>query len=179
MKINDIINEVGFFSGLASKLQPKAFQDAPNLPNRGTGEVSRADAAAKAEELYGIPAQEEEPPVLAPAPVKPTPPAPIKPTPPASPKEPTAPEPQEPEPESAPEPEAPVSLANEPLARNERISVETPAGTMYKYPNGRWYQIPSTGLPTPVPPNQYAILDDYANMDGSIEKIPPTKRKKR
>ena len=175
MKINDIINEVGFFSGLASKLQPKVFQQ----PTRGTGEISSAEAAKKAEELYGIPAQEE--PTAPTAPTTTPKAVPLAPTAPAEPEVPADPGPEAapPDPEAPAAPEEPVSLADEPLARDERISVETPAGTMYKYPNGRWYQMPTTGLPTPVPPNQYAILDDYANMEGHVEKIPPTRRKKR
>lgn len=184
VKIKDVLNE-GFWSGFASKIQPQAFQSKEQYPVRGTGKPTDAEVAKKAQELYGtekgkkpakaepekeqsadsIPEPKPEPEIELPT-RKPN----RKPT-----TEPT------PEPAAAAEPEldAPMNLADEPLARDERIAVETPAGTMYKYPNGRWYQIPSTGIPAPVPQNQYTILDDYANIEGHVEKIPPTKRKKR
>ena len=190
MKIKDVLKE-GFWSGFASKIQPQALQSKEEYPVRGTGKPLDSDVAKKAQELYGIetgkkptPAEKEQaadsipkpkpettPEIELPTRTSNNKPAPAKPTP-----EPAAtPEPAPAEPEY----EQPINLADEPLARDERIAVETPAGMMYKYPNERWYQIPSTGIPIPVPSNQYEILDDYANIEGYVEKIPPTKRKKR
>ena len=190
VKIKDVLKE-GFWSGFASKIQPQALQSKEEYPVRGTGKPLDSDVAKKAQELYGIetgkkpaPAEKEQsassipntwpattPEIELPTRTSNNKPAPAKPAP-----EPAAiPEPAPAEPEY----EQPINLADEPLARDERIAVETPAGMMYKYPNGRWYQIPSTGIPIPVPSNQYEILDDYANIEGYVEKIPPTKRKKR
>ena len=190
VKIKDVLKE-GFWSGFASKIQPQALQSKEEYPVRGTGKPLDSDVAKKAQELYGIetgkkpaPAEKEQsassipntrpattPEIELPTRTSNNKPAPAKPEP-----EPAAtPEPAPAEPEY----EQPINLADEPLARDERIAVETPAGMMYKYPNGRWYQIPSTGIPIPVPSNQYEILDDYANIEGYVEKIPPTKRKKR
>ncbi len=190
VKIKDVLKE-GFWSGFASKIQPQALQSKEEYPVRGTGKPLDSDVAKKAQELYGIetgkkpaPAEKEQaadsipkpktataPEIELPTRTSNSKPAPAKPTP-----DPAAtPEPAPAEPEY----DAPVNLADEPLARDERVAVETPAGMMYKYPNGRWYQIPSTGIPAPVPSNQYEILDDYANIEGHVEKIPPTKRTKR
>ena len=190
VKIKDVLKE-GFWSGFASKIQPQALQSKEEYPVRGTGKPLDSDVAKKAQELYGIetgkkpaPAEKEQsassipntrpattPEIELPTRTSNNKPAPAKPTP-----DPAAtPKPAPAEPEY----DAPVNLADEPLARDERIAVETPAGMMYKYPNERWYQIPSTGIPIPVPSNQYEILDDYANIEGYVEKIPPTKRKKR
>lgn len=190
VKIKDVLKE-GFWSGFASKIQPQALQSKEEYPVRGTGKPLDSDVAKKAQELYGIetgkkpaPAGKEQsadsipepkpattPEIELPTRTSNNKPAPAKPAP-----EPAAiPEPAPAEPEY----EQPINLADEPLARDERIAVETPAGMMYKYPNERWYQIPSTGIPIPVPSNQYEILDDYANIEGYVEKIPPTKRKKR
>ena len=185
MKIKDVLNE-GFWSGVASKIQPKAFQSKD--PVRGTGKPLDSEVAMKAQELYGIepgkkqakPAEPEKQqsadsvPEPAPEIQVPTQKSKRKPEPAAA-----AVEPEPTATATEPEYEPPMNLADEPLARNERIAVETPAGMMYKYPNGRWYQIPSTGIPAPVPSNQYAILDDYANIEGHVEPIPPTKRTKR
>ena len=190
VKIKDVLKE-GFWSGFASKIQPQALQSKEEYPVRGTGKPLDSDVAKKAQELYGIetgkkpaPAEKEQsassipntrpattPEIELPTRTSNNKPAPAKPEP-----EPAAtPQPAPAEPEY----EQPINLADEPLARDERIAVETPAGMMYKYPNERWYQIPSTGIPIPVPSNQYEILDDYANIEGYVEKIPPTKRKKR
>jgi outer membrane biosynthesis protein TonB len=190
VKIKDVLKE-GFWSGFASKIQPQALQSKEEYPVRGTGKPLDSEVAKKAQELYGIetgkkptPAEKEQaadsipkpkpettPEIELPTRTSNNKPAPAKPTP-----DPAAtPEPAPAEPEH----EQPINLADEPLARDERIAVETPAGMMYKYPNERWYQIPSTGIPIPVPSNQYEILDDYANIEGYVEKIPPTKRKKR
>ena len=190
VKIKDVLKE-GFWSGFASKIQPQALQSKEEYPVRGTGKPLDSEVAKKAQELYGIeigkkptPAEKEQsadsipkpkpettPEIELPTRTSNNKPAPATPTP-----DPAAtPKPAPAEPEY----DAPVNLADEPLARDERIAVETPAGMMYKYPNERWYQIPSTGIPIPVPSNQYEILDDYANIEGYVEKIPPTKRKKR
>lgn len=186
MKIKDVLNE-GFWSGFASKLQPGSSQNKEEYPVRGTGKPLDSEVAKKAQELYGIEsdkkqAKPEEPEKQQSADSVPRPEPEIE-MPTSTPRPKSKPEPTpatEPSPAPAePEYDAPVNLADEPLARDERIAVETPAGMMYKYPNGRWYQIPSTGIPAPVPSNQYAILDDYANIEGHVEKIPPTKRKKR
>lgn len=86
----------------------------------------------------------------------------------------------EPEPE-APitiEPEEPINLADQPLANDERISVDTPAGPFYKYPDGNWYQIPTTGTPVRASSSDYGVLDDYANREGAVEKIPATPKRK-
>ncbi len=195
VKIKDVLTE-GFWSGFASKLQPGSSRNKEEYPVRGTGKPLDSEVAKKAQELYGIKpdkkqAKPEEPEKQqsADSVPRPEPESEIQmPTSTPRPKLKSKPEPApaaEPAPATPasapaePEYDAPVNLADEPLARDERIAVETPAGMMYKYPNGRWYQIPSTGIPTPVPSNQYTILDDYANIEGHVEKIPPTKRKKR
>ncbi len=193
VKIKDVLTE-GFWSGFASKLQPGSSRNKEEYPVRGTGKPLDSEVAKKAQELYGIkpdkkqakpeepekqqsadsvPRPEPEPEIQMPTstPRPKSKPAPTPAAEPAAATPPSAP--------AEPEYDAPVNLADEPLARDERIAVETPAGMMYKYPNGRWYQIPSTGIPAPVPSNQYAILDDYANIEGQVEKIPSTKRKKR
>jgi outer membrane biosynthesis protein TonB len=190
VKIKDVLKE-GFWSGFASKIQPQALQSKEEYPVRGTGKPLDSDVAKKAQELYGIetgkkpaPAEKEQSADSIPKPKPETTPKIELPTRTSNNK--PAPAKPEPEPAATPEPapaepeyEQPINLADEPLARDERIAVETPAGMMYKYPNERWYQIPSTGIPIPVPSNQYEILDDYANIEGYVEKIPPTKRKKR
>ena len=190
VKIKDVLKE-GFWSGFASKIQPQALQSKEEYPVRGTGKPLDSDVAKKAQELYGIetgkkpaPAEKEQSADSIPKPKPATTPEIELPTRTSNNK--PAPAKPEPEPAATPEPapaepeyEQPINLADEPLARDERIAVETPAGMMYKYPNERWYQIPSTGIPIPVPSNQYEILDDYANIEGYVEKIPPTKRKKR
>lgn len=186
VKIKDVLTE-GFWSGFASKLQPGSSRNKEEYPVRGTGKPLDSEVAKKAQELYGIEtgkkqAKPAEPEKSQSADSVPEPQAQSEiqmPTSTPRPKSKLEPAPAaEPAP-AEPEYDAPVNLADEPLARDERIAVETPAGMMYKYPNGRWYQIPSTGIPTPVPSNQYTILDDYANIEGHVEKIPPTKRKKR
>ena len=190
VKIKDVLKE-GFWSGFASKIQPQALQSKEEYPVRGTGKPLDSDVAKKAQELYGIetgkkpaPAEKEQSADSIPKPKPATTPEIELPTRTSNNK--PAPAKPEPEPAATPQPapaepeyEQPINLADEPLARDERIAVETPAGMMYKYPNERWYQIPSTGIPIPVPSNQYEILDDYANIEGYVEKIPPTKRKKR
>jgi outer membrane biosynthesis protein TonB len=190
VKIKDVLKE-GFWSGFASKIQPQALQSKEEYPVRGTGKPLDSDVAKKAQELYGIetgkkpaPAEKEQSADSIPKPKPETTPEIELPTRTFNNK--PAPAKPKPEPAATPEPapaepeyEQPINLADEPLARDERIAVETPAGMMYKYPNERWYQIPSTGIPIPVPSNQYEILDDYANIEGYVEKIPPTKRKKR
>ena len=190
VKIKDVLKE-GFWSGFASKIQPQALQSKEEYPVRGTGKPLDSDVAKKAQELYGIetgkkpaPAEKEQSADSIPKPKPETTPKIELPTRTSNNK--PAPAKPEPEPAATPQPapaepeyEQPINLADEPLARDERIAVETPAGMMYKYPNERWYQIPSTGIPIPVPSNQYEILDDYANIEGYVEKIPPTKRKKR
>ena len=65
------------------------------------------------------------------------------------------------------------------MADTERIAVETPAGTFYKYPDGNWYQIPTTGTPVRARYEDYGILDDYANKEGQVEKIPPASKSRR
>ncbi len=77
------------------------------------------------------------------------------------------------------EPDEPINLVDQPLADTERIAVETPAGVFYKYPDGNWYQIPTTGTPVRARFEDYEILDDYANKEGQVEKIPPTPKPKR
>jgi len=77
------------------------------------------------------------------------------------------------------EPEEPINLVDQPMADNERIAVETPAGTFYKYPDGNWYQIPTTGVPVRARFDDYAVLDDYANKEGSVENIPPPPKPRR
>lgn len=77
------------------------------------------------------------------------------------------------------EPDEPINLVDQPIADNERIAVETPAGMFYKYPDGNWYQIPTTGVPVRARYEDYKILDDYANKEGSVEKIPPAPKPKR
>ena len=77
------------------------------------------------------------------------------------------------------EPDEPISLVDQPLADTERIAVETPAGVFYKYPDGNWYQIPTTGTPVRARYGDYEILDDYANKEGQVEKIPPTPKPRR
>ena len=190
VKIKDVLKE-GFWSGFASKIQPQALQSKEEYPVRGTGKPLDSEVAKKAQELYGIetgkkpaPAEKEQSADSKPKPKPGTTPEIELPTRTSNNK--SAPAKPELEPATTPEPapaepeyEQPINLADEPLARDERIAVETPAGMMYKYPNERWYQIPSTGIPVPVPSNQYEILDDYANIEGYVEKIPPTKRKKR
>lgn len=190
VKIKDVLKE-GFWSGFASKIQPQALQSKEEYPVRGTGKPLDSEVAKKAQELYGIKtdkkqAKPKEPEKQQSADSVPRPePEPEIEMPTSTPRPKSKSKP-EPEPAATPEPapaepeyEQPINLADEPLARDERIAVETPAGMMYKYPNERWYQIPSTGIPIPVPSNQYEILDDYANIEGYVEKIPPTKRKKR
>lgn len=76
------------------------------------------------------------------------------------------------------EPDEPISLVDQPMADNERIAVDTPAGTFYKYADGNWYQIPTTGTPVRAKYDDYAILDDYADREGYVEKIPPTPKKR-
>lgn len=77
------------------------------------------------------------------------------------------------------EPDEPINLVDQPIADNERIAVQTPAGMFYKYPDGNWYQIPTTGVPVRARYEDYAILDDYANKEGSVENIPPPPRPRR
>jgi hypothetical protein len=90
------------------------------------------------------------------------------------------PAPEEPAPAEpiAVEPDEPMSLVDQPLAKNERIAVDTPAGTFYKYSDGNWYQIPTTGTPVRARYDDYEILDDYANKEGYVEEIPPTPKKR-
>lgn len=102
----------------------------------------------------------------------------------AEPKDIEVPEPSRRRTEPAPtepipfEPEEPISLVDQPLADNERIAVDTPAGTFYKYADGNWYQIPTTGTPVRAQFKDYATLDQYADAEGYVEKIPPAPKKR-
>lgn len=91
--------------------------------------------------------------------------------------EPAAAEPEPTEPIPV-EPEEPLSLVDQPLSGDERIAVDTPAGTFYKYSDGNWYQIPTTGVPVRAQFKDYETLDRYADAEGYVEKIPPTPKKR-
>ena len=77
------------------------------------------------------------------------------------------------------EPDEPINLVDQPIADNERIAVDTPAGVFYKYPDGNWYQMPTTGTPVRARYEDYEILDDYANKEGHVEQIPPAPKTRR
>ena len=159
VKVKDIINEAGFISSYAKGLLPQGLKAAFSEPIRGNdGRLSKQAAQAKADQMFapggekdwGDDSSDHEKSNI------------ITPD------------------DSDFGSDESYNLSDENLAPSERIRVETPAGTMYKYPDGRWYQIPSTGIPTPVNQAQYSALNDYANRDGSIEKIPsrPKTRKR-
>jgi hypothetical protein len=193
VKVKDIINEgPGFFSSYAKGLLPQAFKDVVDTPIRGTKDSrldtpradnvpdSDDDLAAKMFDPTGEAGWEKENQIDR-----------------AVHRAKKAREKAKAEHERNKEiaalgkdqaasniitpddPDTPYNLADENLAPSERIKVETPAGTMYKYPDGRWYQIPSTGIPVAVPSNQYSALNDYADREGFIEQIPPMPKPKR
>lgn len=173
VKVKDIINEApGFFKSYAAGLMPKAMKDVLDMPVRGdTKQLSNRAADAKAAQMFGLGKQaddeEDSTDNVAQSKIE------VPPSSRARPKS-QATAPSDAPSGAAPktEPEVPYNLSDEKLSSNERIAVKTPAGMMYKYPNGRWYQIPTTGAPTPVPSAHFATLDSYANNDGYIEPIP-------
>jgi len=172
VKVKDIINEgPGFFSSYATELLPQGLKDALGTPMRGSldGRMSDKEAQEKADQMFAPGGEKDwgtdtsnkknkKSNIIVPSDSKPS---------------------DTNQSMGSDEPDTPYNLADENLAPSERIKVETPAGTMYKYPDGRWYQIPSTGIPTPANPAQYSVLDDYANRDGTIEKIPSMPKSKR
>jgi len=183
VKIKDIISEgiIGGTFDLAknyvSNLRPEVFKKISDIPLRGNPDkqLTNKQAQAKADQMFapggeddwGDEAEDkaEDNPKTKPSPKEiVVPKNRIKK--PEAPKSPDAPG-------TPSEPDTPYNLSDEKLGHDERIMVNTPAGPMYKYPDGRWYQIPTTGIPTPVDSSYHDALNKYADSDGYIERVPP------